>query len=205
VFDHEEAVKHPEGQGGNGEEVKRNCYFTMIPQKRKPMFRGIVMAVYAPQISRHRSLGYNEAQFLKFPVNARRSPRGVLGRHAFDQIAQFLADPWPTAAAAGTPPPEETKAGTVPANYRFRFHDDENIAPAGPECPEEPVQAMKRWPGPFSFENRNLLAKGEHLKSGIASAAENTRNGDDGEGEFDHEITVVAEGRPVTAPGGGTT
>ena len=65
---------------------------------------------------------------------------------------------------------------------------------------------MERWPGPFSFENRNLLAKGEDLKSGIGSAAEEHANqGDEGEDEFDHEITVVAEGRPVTAPGGGTT
>ena len=135
VFDYEEALEHPEGHGGNGEEVKRNGYFTMIPQKRKPMFRGIVVAVYAPQISRHRSLGYNEAQSLNFPVDAWRSPRWVLGRHAFDEIAQFPADPRPTASTTGTPPPEETKAGTVPANYRFRFHDDENIAPAGPETP----------------------------------------------------------------------
>jgi len=65
---------------------------------------------------------------------------------------------------------------------------------------------MERWPGPFSFENRNLLAKGEDLKSGIGSAAkEHANHGDDGEDEFDHEITVVSEGRRVTAPGGGTT
>jgi hypothetical protein len=135
VFDHEETVKHPEGHGGNGEEVKRNGYFTMIPQERKPMFHGIVVAVYPPQISSHRSFGYNEAQFLNFTVNTWRSPRWVLGRNAFDEISQFLADPWPTAATTGTPAPEETKASTVPANYRFRFHDDENIAPAGPETP----------------------------------------------------------------------
>jgi hypothetical protein len=151
VFDHEETVKHPEGHGGNGEEVKRNGYFTMIPQERKPMFHGIVVAVYPPQISSHRSFGYNEAQFLNFTVNTWRSPRWVLGRHAFDEISQLLADPWPTASITGMPAPEETKARTVPANYPFRFHDDQYIAPAGPHtpehCPEEPIQGRERSPG----------------------------------------------------------
>jgi hypothetical protein len=45
--------------------------------------------------------------------------------------------------------------------------------------------------GPFSFENRNLLTKGEDLKSGIGSACGGTRNHrDTGEDAFDHESPV---------------
>jgi hypothetical protein len=76
----------------------------------------------------------------------------------------------------GRPAPVETKAGTVPADYRFWFHNDESIAPAKPKMPkcrpEESVQGMQRWPRPFSFENSNLPAQGEDFKSGIGPAAE---------------------------------
>jgi hypothetical protein len=66
----------------------------------------------------------------------------------------------------------------------------------GPEmaqgCPDQTVQGVQCWPGPFAFEHGNLLPEGEDFKSRVASAAEeDADHGEDGEDEFCHEITLV--------------
>jgi hypothetical protein len=148
------------------------------------------------QVARHRSFGYEEAWFLNFAVDSRRAPRRVLGRRPFDQILHFRIDSRSTPTRSGAPAPVETKPGAVPADYRFWFHDDANIAPAVPEMPkrrpEESVQGMERWTRPFPFENRGLLAKREDLKSHVGPAAEeDTNHGEDGENAMSHEITLI--------------
>ena len=199
VFDDEETVKQPEGYGGHCEEVKRNDHFSMVPQKRKPTLCSIAAAVYSSQVSRHSSFRYDETQFLNFAVDPRRSPCRVLDGHALDEIPDFPVDPRSATTRTGTPTPVEAKTGTVPADYGFWFHDDENIAPAAPKTskhrPEESVEGMERRPRAFSFEDGDLLAKGEHLKSDIGPAAEEDANhGENGENALSHEITVVTEG-----------
>ena len=135
---------------------------------------------------------------LNFAVDPRRSPRRVLDRHAFDEIPHFLVDPGPPTSGSGTPAPVEAKTGTVPADDRFRFHDEENLAPAGPETPksrpEQSVQGTELGAPAFSFEDSDLLAKREDLKSRIGPATEEDVNGgEEGENAMSHEMTVVTE------------
>jgi hypothetical protein len=74
VFDHEETIKQPEDDGGNGKEIKRDDHFPMVAQKRKPAFRRVSTTVHPSQVLRHRSFGYDKAELLNFAVDSRRPP-----------------------------------------------------------------------------------------------------------------------------------
>jgi hypothetical protein len=128
-------------------------------------------------------------------VDPRRSPRRIFGRHALNEIPHFFSDSRPATRRTGTPAPVEAKTGTMPAGYRFWFHDDENFAPVRPETPkprpEQAVYGMERWPRALSLEDSDLLTKGENLKSVIGPAAEEDANGsEDGENVLSHEKTA---------------
>jgi hypothetical protein len=136
VFDHKEAVKQPECHSGHGEEVKGDNCFPMIPQKRKPLLTRITASAGSSQVSRHRSFRYDETQFLNLAVDSRRSPLRVLSRNPLNEFPYLAADPRATTPRTGTPTPVETKTGTVPADYRLWFHDQEDIAPSRPQTPK---------------------------------------------------------------------
>ena len=145
------------------------------------MLRRIDAAAHPSEVSGHGSLGYSEAQLLDFAVDPRRSPRRILGRDALNEIPHFFSDSRPATRRTGTPAPVEAKTGTMPADYRFWFHDNENLAPVRPEAPkrgpEQSVEGTKRRTRALSFENSDLLTKGENLQSRIGSAAEENTNG----------------------------
>jgi len=164
------------------------------------LLRRIAAAAHPSQVSRHGSLGYSEAQLLDFAVDPRRSPRRILGGHALNEIPHFFSDSRPATSRTGAPAPLEAKTGTMPAGYRFRFHDNENLAPVRPETPkprpEQAVHGMEKWPGAFSLEDSDLLTKGENFKRRIGPAAEEDANGsEDCENAVSHEKTVVTERR----------
>jgi hypothetical protein len=57
--------------------------------------------------------------------------------------------------------------------------------------PEEPVHGMECWPRTFSFQDSDLLAKGEDLKSRIGPTAEEDANhGGNSESVLSHEMTL---------------
>jgi hypothetical protein len=84
----------------------------------------------------------------------------------------------------------------MPADDSLGLHDDEDICPARPKAakgrPEESVQGVQHWARPFTFEDRDLLAEGEDFEGRVTpTAKEDSDGGEDGEGEFRHELTVV--------------
>ena len=70
----------------------------------------------------------------------------------------------------------------MPADHSLGFYDDQDVSPARPtvakRSPEESVQAVQFWPGPFPFEDSDLLSKSENLKGGITSIAKEGSDGD---------------------------
>ena len=83
----------------------------------------------------------------------------------------------------------------MPADDRLRFHDDQDIGPAGPDAaessPEEPVQGGECRSWAFPLEHGNLLTKGQDLEGGGAAAAEEDATcGKDREEEFEHELPL---------------
>jgi hypothetical protein len=84
----------------------------------------------------------------------------------------------------------------VPADHGLGLDDDKDIDPARPKVaegsPEESVPAVQSWPWPFPFEHGDLLSECEDFEGGIApTAEEDADHGEDGEEEFEHEITLV--------------
>jgi len=201
VFDDKEAVKQPKRCGRHGKEVERNSDLLMVLQKRKPLLTRIAAPAQTTQVSRDRSFGYDEAQFLYFAMDPRRSPRGIFGSNPLNDFPYFLVNLWPPSTTMRTPPPVQTKTGTVPAHYRFWLHDYQDIAPARPETPEHDpeysIPGMDHWAWPFSFEDGNLLSKREDLKSDIGPIAEaNADYGQDGNNAVSHSVIVITADEP---------
>ena len=94
----------------------------------------------------------------------------------------------------------------MPAHNSLRFHDEENLRPAGPDAaqggPKQPVKGVQRWARPFPLENGGLLPQSEDLQCQIATATEEDSDGDqDCRDEFGHELTLVAYVATSQEPG----
>jgi len=67
-----------------------------------------------------------KAQFEKFPVDARRTPKRVLGAHLPDEHFQLVMKLW-AASAARFPMPIMSKADPMPTHHSLGLHDRENL------------------------------------------------------------------------------
>src|ERR1019366_1020727 len=113
----EEAVEESEGDGVDCEKVHRRDDFAVVLEKCVPPsdLVGVPRGPLYP--TRDGTFRDIKAEHLQFPMNARRSPRGVLRHHAEDQFAQLLADAFSSGGnrMVGEPRPVESKTSTVPA------------------------------------------------------------------------------------------
>src|ERR1019366_2404664 len=88
----EEAVEKSECNGVDCEKVHCCNNFAVVLEKRSPR-SDLVGVPWCPLYpARNGALRNIKSKHLQFPVNARRTPRGVLRCHAEDQFAQLLAD-----------------------------------------------------------------------------------------------------------------
>jgi hypothetical protein len=196
VLDDKEAIQHAESHRGHGKEIHSGDDLTVIPQKGRPLPRGVPASTDASQIPSYASLRDGKAELLQFPMDFGRAPIGIFLGQAHDQLPQFLGNSGATAARSGAPAPVETKAGAVPSDDGFRFDNQENIGPVGPKTaeggPEQPVARVQGWPRSLAFEHSDLLAESQDFQSGISSGPEHSAHGDqEGEEELDHELTVL--------------
>ena len=138
MFDDEETVQDPEGEGRHGEEVHGRDGFAVIAKESSPALAGVVGRRQAVEIAGDGPFGDIEAEFQKLTVNSGSTPRGILVRHPSDKRsdlginfrpAQVL---WP-----GTQAPEQTKASPMPGDNGFRFDDDQDVAPCWPKPTEQ--------------------------------------------------------------------
>ena len=70
-------------------------------------------------------------------MDARCSPRWVLGNHPEDQVSHSFRRRHSPDARPGfrNQPPVQTESGPVPADYGFGRDDDEGLLPTGPDPP----------------------------------------------------------------------
>src|ERR1022692_4450498 len=112
----------------------------VITQERLPALRR--RSSSSQQVLRDGRLRDREAQFQKFAMDARRSPKRVFFTHAPDEIAQFAINPGPAARITGLPAPPSSKASPMPANYGLRPDNGDRIC----DTRKEPVQPDEQGP-----------------------------------------------------------
>lgn len=138
-----------------------------VAQKRRPSFGWFRIPRRLSHPAQHRLLGDVIAEHLQFAMDARRTPRRVLGDHAKDEFAKFFGDWLPVGATVfpRDPSPVQFESGAMPANNRFRLHDDQRFSPAGPQFPQyDPeLSIMSTEPPPriFRYQNGELLPQSQ--------------------------------------------
>lgn len=64
----------------------------------------------------------------------------------------------------------------MPFHDRIGLHDDQRILPAIPafpqDGPEKPVHSAQGWPGPFPFEDGQLLTERKYFDRRVGPAAQ---------------------------------
>src|SRR5215472_7355748 len=196
VLNDEEAVEQLERYRRYSEEIERDDHLAVILEKGQPALTRIGTAPHTSQVPTHSSFTDGQAEFLQFAMDFGGSPIRVLVRQAPDQSTNLLTNLGPTTLRPGTPTPVEAEAGAVPADDRLGSDDDEDVAPARPcatkRCPEQTVHGAEGGPGSLALEHGDLLAQGEDFERGVGSTAqEDADNGEDGEDEFRHKLTLV--------------
>lgn len=75
---------------------------------------------------------HRDSQLLKLPVNPRRAPEMVRGRHLTNQRADIVWHCRAAGAMSALPRPEQAKASPMPREDGFRLNDVNGGAPAAP-------------------------------------------------------------------------
>src|SRR5687768_512118 len=96
------------------EEVGRDQLLRMVRQKRMPRLRRPWPT--ANHVGGDGCLRHGESQFQGLPMNPRRTPERVRGRHRANQGAYVLRDGRPTCPMATLPRPEETEPASMPGD-----------------------------------------------------------------------------------------
>ena len=110
-------------------------------------------------------------------MNARCSPRSVVGHHAEDEVSQFPANASSTrmSSVPREPIPVHFESGPMPANDCLRLHDNQRLLPFGPEaaqgCPKQPIRGGKARPRASLLQNSKLLPQGKILQEQIVTRA----------------------------------
>src|SRR5215831_19774456 len=90
VADEEEAVKHREGDRGNGEEIHRSYSFPMVTKKGEPTLGSIGVPGHPFHPPGNRSFGNFKTEHKKFSMDAGSSPSRVLRHHLANKIPNLF-------------------------------------------------------------------------------------------------------------------
>lgn len=183
MANYEEAIEHPKGDGRNGEEIHGCDSFSMIAQEGEPPFRKLRISWRFAHPPRDGSFGDIESEHEKLPVNARCSPRRILGHHLKDQSTNLLRNSssadMPT--EPGNEAPVELKPSLVPPNNGFRKNDDKELSPVGPELtcrePEQFVGQPKFGSRMATLKDCQLLSQDKIFQQEAATPAKEASDG----------------------------
>ena len=112
---------------------------------------------------------HRDSQLLKLPVNPRRAPERVRGRHLTNQRADIVWHCRAAGAMSALPRPEEAKTTTMPTQHGRWLHDVERRAPAVPSLreprPQPPVcRGQAKMLTPRSVQHGELVSERDDLQ-----------------------------------------
>ena len=172
--DDEEAIEHAESQRRHGEEIHRSDGLAMIGQECRPSLRRLRIPGRFSHPAQHRSLRDVEAKHLQLAMNPWRSPGSVLGHHAEDEFAQFLAHASPsgTVSMPGEPCPIELEAGSMPTGHSLGLNEDRELsAIAARAAAARPRRIDRHWriaaAGDVAREPTAVAATPDFPKAGV--------------------------------------
>lgn len=171
----EEAVEHTEGERRHGEEVHGGDSFTVVAQKGRPALCRLRTPRRFPHPAQGSPFRDFEAKHLQLSMNPRRAPGRVLGYHAKNQFAQFLADAFSSCSVPipREPRPIQFESRLMPANNGLRLDKDQCPFPSRPEPPQDQpeqfIRSGKPRLGMPLFQHRELLAKSQIFQQQIAA------------------------------------
>src|ERR1022692_2910225 len=103
----------------------------------------------SPQDARNGALGNLDSELEKLAVNARRTPQSIRPSHALNQVADRLANRWPShlpSRLAGQLCPIPTETLPLPANDRIGVHLNQGWSPALPKSGQHDPEHAVRTP-----------------------------------------------------------
>jgi len=137
MYDHEEAVKHPECQRRHGKEIHCGNRFTVVAQECCPKSCRLGIPGRLSHPAQDGPLRERVSEHFQLTVDTRRTPGAVLRYYAKDEFAEPLRCRFP--AGSHTPPrdplPVHLEPAAMPANDSLGMHNDKNTSPLGPESP----------------------------------------------------------------------
>jgi hypothetical protein len=170
MSDDEETIENSEWDRWNREQIHGGNGFVMIVKKRFPASCRFRAARRSLNPTGNSALGKIEPQLEQFAVDAWRTPGGILGHHAKDQVAHLFADSLPS----GSHPcfrqelPIQAKTCTMPADHGSRSDNKQAIAPASPQAfdrdPEQSIQCIQPWTFVLALQDRKLLTQSQIVK-----------------------------------------
>src|SRR5262249_58615339 len=120
------------------EHVERPNLIAMIRDERRPFLPARRTASRGSNMSLHRSLRDGDPEFQELAANALGTPNSVFTSQPVDQRDRARREPRLSVSwMARLPQPESAKAVTMPAEDRFRSHEQNCVPPARYETGEQ--------------------------------------------------------------------
>src|ERR1019366_642373 len=97
MTDDEEAVQNPKGKSGDSEEINGSDSSPMVAQKGQPALGGLRPLGRSFHPAGNGCSRHVEPEHPESPMDARRTPTGIVSDHLKDQFTDLLGDPAATA------------------------------------------------------------------------------------------------------------
>ncbi len=199
VVDDEEDIKHAERDGGNREEVDRGDDLAVVGEEGAPSLPFVGMGRAPGHEARNRALGDLEAELQDLAVDARRTPRRVLGGHPANEDSDLGCCARSSSAGPRLPAPVPPEALAMPADDGLGLDDGERLLPSRPAAaqdnPEDAIGRAETRPRLLPLEDSELLSEREVLQDQVGPSGEEREEGlGDGHSMIEHPRTMTAVG-----------
>ena len=199
VVDDKEDVEHAERGGGDREKVDRGDDLAVAGEKGAPSLPFVGIGRAPGHGARDGAFGDLKAELLDLAVDARCTPRRMLGGHPANEGSDLRRRARSSSAAPRLPAPVPPEPLAMPADDGLGLDDGERLLPSRPAAaqgkPEESIGRAETRSRLLPSEDSKLLSEREVLQDQVGPAAEDREeNPGDGQSVAEHPRTMTAVG-----------